>query len=439
MSRNISSFKYKIKGPSIIKGKIDISGNKNAALPCLVASILTDEEVVLKNIPEIEDVFVTFKILESIGSTITKMSKGTYKIKLTDIKNSNISEELSSLLRASILFSGALAARAGHSSIYPPGGDVIGKRRLDTHFFALSMLGYKIDLKDNFIFEKTKDTRGKEIFLDEASVTGTENAIMAAVLLQGETVIENAACEPHVKDLCNMLNSMGAKIEGIGSNILKIEGVSKLHGTEFAIGPDFMEVGSFVGLAACNDGELELCKVNFKDLKMIRLCFNKIGIDWQEDGKDTIFIKKGQKKTVVKDFQNRIPKVESFLWPGFPTDLMSVFITTATQVKGTVLVHEKMFESRMFFVDKLISMGANIVLCDPHRAIIIGPTPLRAQELSSPDVRAGMSLLLAAICADGVSTINNVYQIERGYENIHQRLADLGADIVRIESDKNNN
>lgn len=406
------------------------SGNKNAALPCIAATLLTDETVVLKNIPDIEDVHVMFEVLESLGATIKKeKTRGSYRISATDITSSELPPALAKKIRASILFAGPLLARTGKVQMSPPGGDVIGRRRLDTHFLALSALGAQVEVDGVFTLSTNKLV-GVEIFLDEASVTATENAIMAAVLAEGKTVIQNAASEPHVQDLCNMLNGMGAKIEGIASNILSITGVKRLGGTEFKIGSDYMEVGSFIGLAAVTRGELEIEDAAPRHLKMTKLAFAKLGIHWERDGED-IRVPPGQALKVIPDMGGMIPKIDDAPWPGFPPDLTSIITVVATQVEGTVLIHEKMFDARMFFVDKLIGMGARIVLCDPHRAVVSGPSRLTGTELTSPDVRAGMAMVIAAICAEGTSVIHNVYQIERGYEDLVGRLNKLGAQISR--------
>jgi UDP-N-acetylglucosamine 1-carboxyvinyltransferase len=422
-------YKYHIEGNFPVKGKIIASGNKNSALPCIAASLLTDEEVVLKNVPDIEDVQVILGIIQKLGSTVKKSGKNEYTIKTGDIKENTIPHEMAREIRASILFAGPLLARTGKVILSPPGGDVIGRRRLDTHFLALSELGARIDIDGVFKITANKLV-GVDLFLDEASVTATENAIMAAVTAEGKTTIENCASEPHVQDLCEMLNSMGASISGIGSNILNIEGVQKLKGTEFTIGSDYMEVGSLIGLAAVTRGELEIEKAGTAQLKMTKIAFNKLGIHWEQSG-DTIFIPSGQNLKVVPDIGGMIPKIDDAPWPGFPPDLTSIILVVATQVEGTILIHEKMFESRMFFVDKLIGMGARIILCDPHRAVVSGPSRLKGSELVSPDVRAGMAMVIASLCAEGISTIQNVYQIERGYENLAERLSLIGAHIER--------
>ena len=424
-------YKYVIEGGYPVKGTIKASGNKNAALPCICACLLTADEVVLQNVPDIEDVHVLFDIIRQLGGTVTEgSSHGDWCVKATDIKSSEIPNELAKKIRASILLAGPMLARTGTVIMSPPGGDVIGRRRLDTHFIALTALGARIELDGQFTMSANKLV-GLEIFLDEASVTGTENAIMAAALAEGKTVIENAASEPHVQDLCRMINDMGGQISGIGSNILYIEGVKKLHGATFRLSPDFMEVGSFIGLAAVTRGDLVIEDAAPQNLKMTRIGFGKLGIHWETDG-NNIHIPAGQVLKVQHDLGGQIPKIDDAPWPGFPPDLLSIIITVATQVEGTVLIHEKMFESRMFFVDKLIGMGAKIILCDPHRAVITGPARLRGADLVSPDVRAGMAMVIAALCAEGTSNIQNVYQIERGYENLANRLQGLGARIQRV-------
>ncbi len=422
---------YKIEGGFPIKGTVRASGNKNSALPCIAASLLTSEKVVLRNIPEIEDAGVMLLILQSFGAKVEKVASNVWEIESESITRSDIPEELSNKIRASILFAGPLLARTGKAILPPPGGDVIGRRRLDTHFLALEELGARVSIDSKFEFSANKLV-GADIFLDETSVTATENALMASVLAEGFTEITNAASEPHVQDLCNMLNAMGAKISGVGSNILRIEGVKKLGGCDFIIGPDFMEIGSFIGLAAATRGSVKIEGVREKDLRPLRISFSKLGIRWDIDG-DVLSVSANQEMRVNCDLGGMIPKIDDSPWPGFPPDLTSIMTVVATQVEGSVLIFEKMFESRMFFVDKLISMGARIILCDPHRAVVAGPTSLHGEHLVSPDVRAGMAMVIAALCAHGESRISNVYQIERGYENLVERLKSLGAHIERCE------
>ena len=426
---NKAMYEYSIEGGFPVKGEIRASGNKNAALPCIAAALLTTEAVTLKNIPEIEDVQVMLDIFRELGGSTERVSANTFRLKMEDEPESVVPQRLSKKIRASILYAGPLIARTGKVVIPPPGGDVIGRRRLDTHFLALSELGaqYEIDTQISFSANKLK---GEDIFLDEASVTATENAIMAAVLAEGETIISNAACEPHVQDLCKMLNAMGADISGIGSNTLHINGVQALHGAEYAIGPDYMEIGSFIGLAAVTHGSLKINGIEPRDMRAIRLSFAKLGIRWEIEG-TSLIVPAQQELKVNCDIGGMIPKIDDAPWPGFPPDLTSIMTVVATQVEGMSLIHEKMFESRMFFVDKLIGMGARITLCDPHRAVVYGSSVLRGADLVSPDVRAGMAMVIAALCARGESTIRNVYQIERGYENLASRLKSLGAHIER--------
>ena len=424
-------FEYKIEGGIPIRGTVKASGNKNSALPCIASSLLTDETVILRNIPDIEDTSVMISILQSLGASVEKIEHHTWTIEAKKIEKTDIPSELSKKIRASILFAGPLVARAGKAVMPPPGGDVIGRRRLDTHFLALQELGARITVDGPFTFTANKLV-GADLFLDETSVTATENAVMAAVLAEGRTKITNAASEPHVQDLCNMLVAMGAKISGIGSNILVIDGVKKLHGVDFSIGPDFMEIGSYIGLAAATKGSITITGVRAEDMRPLRVAFGKLGITWTIEG-DTLTVAVGQEMKVNTDLGGMIPKIDDSPWPGFPPDLTSIMTVVATQVEGTVLIFEKMFESRMFFVDKLISMGARITLCDPHRAVVSGPSTLHGDNLVSPDVRAGMAMVIAAMAAHGESTISNIYQIERGYEHLVEKLQSLGAHIKRVE------
>ena len=422
---------YIIEGGFPISGTITASGNKNAALPCLTASLLTAEPVVLHNIPEIRDTQVMLQILEALGAKVEKLELHSWKIDASNLTSSTLPAELTKKVRGSIVFAGPLMGRTGKCEMMPPGGDVIGRRRLDTHFLALEMLGANIAVNGHFNMTANK-LKGADIFLDEASVTATENAVMAAVLAEGETIIQNAASEPHIQDLCNMLVLMGAKISGIGSDIIRIDGVKKLHGCEFEIGPDYMEIGSYIGLAAATKGSIRIEKIKPEDMRPLRIAFSKLGIRWTIDG-DALEVAQGQELKVNTDLGGQIPKIDDMPWPGFPPDLTSIMTVVATQVDGNVLIFEKMFESRMFFVDKLISMGARITLCDPHRALVSGPSDLHGDHLVSPDVRAGMAMVIAALAAHGESRISNVYQIERGYENLVERLQSLGAHIKRVE------
>ncbi|KAK2146785.1 hypothetical protein LSH36_583g01241 [Paralvinella palmiformis] len=421
---------YHIQGGHALHGNIRASGNKNSALPCLAASLLSEDPVTLHNVPDIEDVQVMIRIIRSLGIETKQIHANTYQIHAAHVSEYTVAPELARSIRASILFAPPLLIRKQKAVLHAPGGDVIGIRRLDTHFLALQSLGVHVNVGPPFEFTADVLT-GTDIFLDEASVTATENAIMLAVLSKGNTIIENAACEPHVQDLCHMLCSMGADIKGIGSNMLYITGVTALHGTDFSMGTDFMEVGSFIGLAVTTHSELRIHNVQPTHLKMIRHMFAKLGVYWDYED-DILCVSAQQKLKSMLDLAGNISKIDDAPWPGFPPDLISIATVIATQTEGTVLIHEKMFESRMFFVDKLISMGAHIVLCDPHRAVVSGPASLSGTELSSPDVRAGMALLIAALCAQGESRIHNIYQIDRGYEHIHTRLKTIGAHIELV-------
>ena len=422
---------YVIEGGYPIQGTVTASGNKNAALPCLAATVLTKEPVILHNIPEIRDTNVMIEILKSLGAEVEQISKNNWKIQCKKITSTKLPDELTKKVRGSIVFAGPLLARSGKCEMMPPGGDVIGRRRVDTHFLALEQLGAKILVNGHFDFSTNK-LAGADIFLDEASVTATENAVMAASLAEGTTIIQNAASEPHVQDICNMLNAMGAKISGVGSNILTIEGVKELHGCEYTIGPDYIEIGSYIGMAAATKGKITIKGIRPQEMRPLKNSFAKLGISWRIDG-DELTVPNTQDLKVNNDLGNAIPKIDDMPWPGFPADLTSIMTVVATQVEGTVLIFEKMFESRMFFVDKLISMGAKITLCDPHRAVVCGPCMLHGDHLVSPDIRAGMAMLIAAMCAHGESRISNVYQIERGYEDLVSTLQELGAHIKIVE------
>jgi UDP-N-acetylglucosamine 1-carboxyvinyltransferase len=426
-----------VNGGKPLNGIIRPQGNKNEALPILAASILATEPVIIDNLPDIEDVRQMMEILKYIGVEIKYPEKNN-KTKVLINANRPIKKEipkhLSSLLRGSVTLAGPILAREKEVFLPRPGGDRIGRRRLDTHILAFKLLGAEVKIFPDGFEIKTDELKGADILLDEASVTATENAICAAVFAKGETIIRNAASEPHVQNLCHFLNKMGAKIEGIGSNVLKIKGIERLKGTEHKIGPDYLEVGSFISLAAVTRGELIVEEPALEHLRMIQLAFSRMGIltrNEKENGKDILIIPKDQSLKIEMDIGGAIPKIESAPWPGFPADMTSVALVTATQCEGTILIHEKLFESRLFFTDRLISMGARIVLCDPHRAVVIGPTPLQGSIVSSPDIRAGMAMLIAALCAQGESIIQNIHQIDRGFMEIEKRLQKLGADIKR--------
>tara|TARA_B100000029_G_scaffold152664_1_gene147772 strand:- start:2346 stop:3620 length:1275 start_codon:yes stop_codon:yes gene_type:complete len=419
-----------IKGGVPLNGTFTPSGNKNAALPILAACLLTKEPVTLHNIPKIGDVLTLRKLLEHLGVTITEQGTHTWVVHAKSIAGHSPDPELCRNIRASILLAGPMLARHGQLTLPPPGGDVIGRRRLDTHILALEALGCTIAGTNPFNLT-VKSLSGADILLDEASVTATENAVMASVLAQGTTILRNAASEPHVQELCEFLNSIGASITGIGSNMLTIEGVTALRGGEHTIGPDYLEVVSFIGAAAATGGQIRIKDGGGPHLKMAELVFARLGISWRTDLGD-IIVPSTQSLKIIPDLNNVIPKVDDAPWPGFPADMMSIAIVVATQCKGTVLFHEKLFESRLHFADKLIAMGAQIIMCDPHRCIVQGPTMLQAETLESPDIRAGMALLIAALCANGESIIRNINQIERGYEGIDHKLRSLGANIHRI-------
>lgn len=422
--------KFIIEGGLKLQGELRPGGSKNEALPALAATLLTDEPVILRNVPRIRDVEVMLEVMADLGGTSEWIEENVVRIHNKNIKKSELDPDLGSKVRASILFAGSMLGRLGRCKLPPPGGDVIGRRRLDSHILALSALGAEVSVTGAEFTFSAKSLQGTEIFMDEASVTATENALMAAAASKGTTVIRNAACEPHVQGLCRMLACMGARIEGIGTNILRIEGSKSLWGCDHSIGPDYLEVGSFAGLAAVTGSELLIKDVVPDDLRMIRIVFERLGVTTEFRGKD-LFIPGDQELVIKKDFNNAIPKVDDAPWPAFPTDLMSIAITVATQSQGTVLFFEKMFEGRMFFVDSLIAMGAQIVFCDPHRVVVVGKSQLIGSTLESPDVRAGMALLIAALCAKGTSTIYNVRQIDRGYEKIDEKLRALGANIIR--------
>jgi UDP-N-acetylglucosamine 1-carboxyvinyltransferase len=424
--------KFIVNGGTPLRGRIRPAGNKNAALPVLAATLLTDEPVVLDNIPDIRDVRTLLELLGRLGVSIEWLGPNKLRLHAREVSASELDSELAARIRASILLAGPMLARVGRMVLPPPGGDVIGRRRVDTHFLALSRLGARVESLGGYHIE-TDGLRGTDIFLDEPSVTATENAIMAAVLARGTTRLRNAAAEPHVQDLCHMLNALGARISGIGTHILEIEGVDRLHGGEYRIGSDHIEVGSFIGLAAVTRGEITIEEAAIEHLDSTLLAFERLGIRCEPRGND-LFVPADQDREIRMDLGGHIPKIDDGPWPAFPADLTSIALVTATQCRGTILIHEKMFESRMFFADKIIGMGARIVLCDPHRAVVVGPSRLHAGVVESPDIRAGMALLIAALGAEGESHIYNIGQIERGYERIDQRLIGLGARIERYDS-----
>jgi UDP-N-acetylglucosamine 1-carboxyvinyltransferase len=423
---------FVIAGGEPLNGRIWAAGNKNVALPILAACLLTDESVVLHNVPRIRDVETMVALIADLGADVEWTGANDVRIHAAHRSSHELDAELASRIRASFLLAGPLLARGGRASVPPPGGDVIGRRRLDPHIHAFAELGAEVDIGARYEL-RTQGLRGKHIFLDEASVMATENAVMAASLTPGETVIGNAACEPHIQDLCRFLVSLGAEIHGIESNVLRVRGVERLSGGEWRVGPEHIEVGSFIGLAAVTGGDVTIEDVEPKDLLAILPTLERLGIHVEIDG-STLRVPPNQELEITDDLGGQIPKIEDGPWPAFPADLTSIAVTVATQARGTVLIFEKMFESRLFFVDKLVSMGARIILCDPHRAVVSGPTQLVGQQMSSPDIRAGMAMLLAALCAEGTSTIGNVGEIDRGYERIDERLRSLGARIERVEA-----
>ncbi|GJQ36141.1 MAG: UDP-N-acetylglucosamine 1-carboxyvinyltransferase [Anaerolineaceae bacterium] len=418
-----------IEGGVPLNGEITPSGNKNAALPLLAACLLTDEPVILRNVPQIRDVFAMRRLVESLGAVVEELDLHTWRITTRELTASHLDPDLCRRIRASILIAGPVLARAGALKLPPPGGDVIGRRRLDTHILALRALGAEIAY-DRVFDIKASGLHGADILLDEASVTATENAVMAAVLAEGITHIRNAASEPHVQELCNFLNKLGAKIEGIGSNALTITGVSGLKGGEFTIGSDLLEVVSYIGAAVVTGGTVRINNAGVQHLEMVAQVFRRLGVHWTVDG-DDILVPSNQSLSVLSDLDGAVPEIKTNVWPAFPTDLTSIAITVATQATGSVLFHDWMFSGRMYFTDKLVGMGARIILCDPYRCLVQGPTPLYSEKLESPDIRAGMALLLAALAAKGTSKIRNIVQIERGYEKVDEKLKALGARISR--------
>ncbi len=427
----MSALQFVVQGGHKLSGTIRPSGNKNAALPIICAALLTEHPVFLENVPRIRDVETLVELIASAGVDLEWTGQNTLRIHAKTVQSTKLDPVLCRKIRASILLAGPLLARCGHIELPPPGGDVIGRRRVDTHFLALERLGASFELNDSFNLS-TSGLRGADVFLDEPSVTGTENAVSAAVAASGTTVLRNAASEPHVQDLCHFLVALGAEIDGIGTNKLTIVGGRPLGGTTHRIGPDHIEVGSFIGLAAVTGSQIRIADAGIEHLRSTLMGFARLGVSCIIDGPDLV-VPSEQEKVIQSDLGGHVPKLEDQPWPAFPADTMSIALVTATQCTGLILIHEKMFESRLFFVDKLVGMGARIVLCDPHRALVAGPSRLRASTVESPDIRAGMAMLLAALCANGESTINNVAQIERGYERIDERLRALGAQIERVE------
>jgi UDP-N-acetylglucosamine 1-carboxyvinyltransferase len=424
---------FRIEGRRKLQGEVTATGNKNAALPLLSACLLTDEPVVLHNVPDIGDVRIMRTLLESLGVSIEALEPHTWRVHAAEVRRADLDPDICRRIRASILLAGPMLHRAGGIDLPPPGGDVIGRRRVDTHFLALRILGAQIRYSEReFTMDAPSGLVGTDVLLDEASVTATENAIMAACMARGRSVIRNAASEPHIQDLCHFLNTLGARIANIGSNTLEIEGVTALHGGEFTIGADYLEVVSFIAAAAVTGGSVRIHQAAPQHLDMISLVFSRLGVRWQVEG-ESVFVPPDQALHINADLGGFIPEISVMPWPAFPTDLVSIAIVIASQARGTVLFHDWMYPSRMFFIDKLVSMGARIILCDPHRCIVEGPSRLIAEQLESPDIRAGMSLVLAALAADGVSTIRNIGQIDRGYERIDEKLRQLGARIERLD------
>ncbi|HYZ70466.1 MAG TPA: UDP-N-acetylglucosamine 1-carboxyvinyltransferase [Thermoleophilaceae bacterium] len=423
--------KFIIEGGRPLSGEVVPAGNKNAALPALAACLLTEEEVVVRNVPRIRDVDALLRLLGSVGVTYDWLDENSVSLCAADADPRELDPALCEPIRASFLLAGPLLARFGSAHMPPPGGDVIGRRRLDPHLDAFRALGARVGINGRYYIDAPAGLRACDFFMDEPSVMATENALMAAALTPGSTVIHNAASEPHVQDLARLLLGMGARIEGIGSNVLVVHGRAELGGADYAIGPDYIEIGSFVALAAVTGGELRVRDVVREDLRMTRLVFERLGCEMEYEGDDLV-VPAGQSLRIKDDAGDAVSKIEDGPWPAFPADLTSIALALATQSDGMVLIHEKMFENRLFFTDKLINMGARVLLCDPHRAVVSGPRRLHGERMESPDIRAGMALLIATLCAEGESEIGNIRQIDRGYERIDERLRDLGARIERV-------
>jgi UDP-N-acetylglucosamine 1-carboxyvinyltransferase len=426
--------KFVIQGGAPLSGELTVAGNKNAALPILAACLLTEEEVLLHRVPRIRDTEAQIALLERLGVEAAWVADNSVRLCARGVSEPAVDEELSRKIRASFLLAGPLLARFHEARMPPPGGDFIGRRRLDAHLDAFKDLGARVDGSRWIEVSAPNGLRACEIFMDEPSVMGTENALMAAALTPGPTTISNAASEPHVQDLARLLTKMGARVDGIGSNVMTVNGRESLSGAEHAISPDHIEVGSFMALAAATGGELRIRDVEPSDLRMVRRQFRRLGLRSEIEGVD-IIVPPGQELQIEADLGDAIPKIEDGPWPAFPADLTSIALALATQAKGEVLIFEKMFENRLFFVDKLVAMGARITLCDPHRAIVSGPSRLHGERVESPDIRAGMAILIAALAADGTSEIGNVVQIDRGYEQIDERLRALGAQIERVATE----
>jgi len=421
---------FVIEGGRPLNGRVKAAGNKNGALPILAACVLTSEPVLLQNVPRILDVETMIDLIRDLGVDVEWSGLNELRVHAAEVDKVELDAELASRIRASFLLAGPLLARAGRAVVPPPGGDVIGRRRLDPHIHAFRELGAEVTIDENYDL-RAGQLSGRHIHLDEASVMATENVVMAASLTPGRTTISNAACEPHVQDLCRFVGSLGAQIEGVGSNVLHVTGVERLSGGSYRIAADHIEVGSLIGMAALTGGDLTVEDAVAEDLLPILPAFERLGLFVDVQG-NNVHVPPGQELVVQDDLGGAIPKIEDGPWPAFPADMTSIAVMVATQAKGTILIFEKMFESRLFFVDKLVSMGARIILCDPHRVVVTGPARLYGQRMSSPDIRAGMAMLLAALCAEGTSTIGDAYQIDKGYERIDERLRSVGASIERV-------
>jgi UDP-N-acetylglucosamine 1-carboxyvinyltransferase len=428
--------KFIIEGGAPLAGTVVPAGNKNAALPVLAASLLTREEVVLRNVPRIRDVEAMLELVRRLDVQVEWRDENVVAIRADEVTHTDVDREWAERIRASFLLAGPLLARFGRADMPPPGGDVIGRRRLDPHLDAFRALGADVSFDRSYVHLHAPDgLHACDFFMDEPSVMATENALMAAALTPGSTVIHNAAAEPHVQDLARLLMQMGARIEGIGSNLMIVHGQEELGGADYAIGPDYIEIGSFIALAACTGGELRIRDCVPEDLRMTKLAFERLGCQIEYDGSD-VLVPAGQHLRIKSDEGDAVSKIEDGPWPAFPADLTSIALAMATQAEGLILIHEKMFENRLFFVDKLVSMGARVIVCDPHRAVVSGPSRLHGERMESPDIRAGMAMLIAALCAEGTSEIGNIRQIDRGYERIDERLRLLGARIERVAAER---